>query len=230
MDDVEQANKNTVKLWRVYKTALQMCKDRGYTMSDDELNISMAEFRHKFEQDGTINRSLLTTTATPSPKMIETLTEPPSPRNPNPTPTFGTIRIAFNGEHNVGIKPLKQFVQACAEDGIHTGILITAVAPTSASLKITAALDPKDQIIEIFQESELVVNITLHELVPTHVLLSHKEKKELLERYRLKESQLPRIQRSDPVAKYFGLKRGQVVKIIRKSETAGRYASYRWCI
>lgn len=70
MDDVEQANKETVKLWRVYKTALQMCKDRvrlnfiftrsitnppqGYTMSDDELNISMAEFRHKFEQDGMI--------------------------------------------------------------------------------------------------------------------------------------------------------------------------------
>lgn len=162
--------------------------------------------------------------------MIETLTEPPSPRNPNPVPTFGTIRIAFNGDLNVGIKPLKAFVQSCSEDGIHTGILITAVAPTSASLKITAALDPKMQICEIFQESELVVNITLHELVPTHVLLSYKEKKELLERYRLKESQLPRIQRSDPVAKYFGLKRGQVVKIIRKSETAGRYASYRWCI
>jgi DNA-directed RNA polymerase I, II, and III subunit RPABC1 len=162
--------------------------------------------------------------------MIETLTEPPTPRNPHPEPTFGTIRVAFNGETNVGIKPLKAFVTQCNADKIHTGILITAVAPTSASQKITQALDPKSQIIEIFQESELVVNITLHELVPKHVLLSFGEKKELLERYRLKESQLPRIQRSDPVAKYFGLKRGQVVKIIRKSETAGRYASYRWCI
>ncbi|MDA4132758.1 MAG: hypothetical protein OK454_06500 [Thaumarchaeota archaeon] len=60
-------------------------------------------------------------------------------------------------------------------------------------------------------QDDLLVNITHHELVPTHVVLSREEKAALLKRYRLKDTQLPRILQKDPVARYLGLKRGQVV-------------------
>ncbi|CAE8670639.1 unnamed protein product [Polarella glacialis] len=80
--------------------------------------------------------------------------------------------------------------------------------------------------IEVFADTELIVNITHHELVPKHVPLTEEEKQQLLNRYKMKPSQLPRVQLSDPVARYFGMQRDQVMKIIRPSETAGRYAEH----
>lgn len=150
---------------------------------------------------------------------------------PTPEPTIGTIHVEFSFSPqnvNVGIKDIKTFAQLLSEKNYYTGIFVTNAAPTPAALKIVPSLLPT--VMEIFREEDLLVNISRHELVPKHILLSAEEKKGLLERYRLKETQLPRIRVDDPMARYLGLRRGQVVKIIRKSETAGRYASYRWAI
>lgn len=112
------------------------------------------------------------------------------------------------------------------EQGVHRAIIIYRQSMTPSASKVIQTMAPK-YLLEQFAEMELVVNITEHQLVPQHILLSEEEKRALLTRYRLKEAQLPRILITDPVARYYGLRRGQVVKILRASETAGRYVTYR---
>ena len=71
------------------------------------------------------------------------------------------------------------------------------------------------------------IDITKHELVPKHILLGDKEKEELLKRYGIILRQLPRMLASDPLVELLNCKVGDVVKIIRKSETAGDTEYYR---
>jgi len=178
--------------------------------------------------DSKNSRRLMRLQASPTEEMNLLHTPLPSKTNPNPITTAGTVWVEFSPETTIGIKHLRQFAHHLDQNKFTTGIFITIGPVTTAAMR---AFEPLSQVgitAEHFQESDLLVNITKHELVPKHVLLSAEEKKVLLQRYRLKETQLPRIQHSDPVARYLGLKRGNVVKIIRRSETAGRYASYRW--
>ncbi|KAI9854275.1 MAG: DNA-directed RNA polymerases II 24 kDa polypeptide (RNA polymerase II subunit 5) [Pleopsidium flavum] len=206
-----------------------MCQDRGYELAEEEIRISLDDFRAQYaDSTGHPDRKKMNFSARPTTQMLTKYT-PPTATNTSPkAPSIGTIWVEFSSEPSIGIKQMRTFVHLVADNNFHTGILITQASITPAALKLVPAALPS--IIEFFQEQDLLVNITHHELVPKHVLLSPEEKRALLERYRVKESQLPRIQTGDPVAKYLGLRRGQVVKIIRKSETAGRYASYRWVI
>jgi DNA-directed RNA polymerase I, II, and III subunit RPABC1 len=155
-------------------------------------------------------------------------------KNPDPQPDIGKLWVEFNPEENVGLKQLRDYMVSLVQGGYHSGIMVTQKPMTGMALRLlrgaTGVSEGPPGGVEVFEESDLLVNITKHELVPTHVLLSRAEKDQLLKRYRLKETQLPRIQVSDPVARYMGLRKGQVVKIIRRSETAGRYASYRWAV
>lgn len=166
-------------------------------------------------------------TARPSQSMLEKHTPLATPARPNPVPDCGTIYVEFCAETaGVGTKHIRAFNHTIDAQNFHTGLFITHTPISPSAARLLGSIPGRTA--EHFVEGDLLVNITHHELVPAHVLLAAPEKARLLERYRLRESQLPRIQAGDPVARYLGLRRGQVVKIIRKSETAGRYASYRW--
>lgn len=70
-------------------------------------------------------------------------------------------------------------------------------------------------------------DVTKHELVPKHEILSEEEKAKLLKKYGITIKELPRILASDPAIKSLNPKVGDVVKITRKSKTAGESVYYR---
>ncbi|MEM2878213.1 MAG: DNA-directed RNA polymerase subunit H [Candidatus Hadarchaeales archaeon] len=74
------------------------------------------------------------------------------------------------------------------------------------------------------------IDITGHVLVPKHEVMSKKEVEELLQRYKVTPYQLPMIKASDPAARAVGAKPGDVLKITRKSQTAGKAIAYRYVI
>ena len=134
--------------------------------------------------------------------------------------------VFFPDDAKIGIKTIRAYCKRMQEENITRAIIVVQSGMTPSAKQSLQDMMPK-YVLEQFLESELLVNLTEHELVPEHVVMTPEEKKELLNKYKLKENQLMRIQVNDPVARYYGLKRGQVIKIIRPSETAGRYISYR---
>jgi len=70
------------------------------------------------------------------------------------------------------------------------------------------------------------IDVTKHELVPKHEIVSEEEKKMLIEKYGPLKN-FPRIYSSDPQVKALNAKPGDVIKITRKSEVAGEVVYYR---
>ena len=203
--EMEQNNKVLLpKLYRVWKTLNKMMEDRGYIIEENYSQISYQDWLLKNNNKSTLNGIFYK-------KVGENI-----------------VRLYF--EYLEGLKLIANDIgsffskmkDAKADSGI---IVISGILSSQAKQKL-ADINIELQV-ECFNISELMVNITEHAYVPKHILLTEEEKKELMKRYRIKESQLPKILHNDPVAKYLGLKRGDVVKIIRSSETAGKYVNYR---
>ncbi|KAL6012742.1 DNA-directed RNA polymerases II 24 kDa polypeptide (RNA polymerase II subunit 5) [Asimina triloba] len=198
-------------LFRIRKTVLEMLRDRGYLVLDPEMQMTLAEFRAKFAEGDHIKR-----------EDLSILKEKPEDDRDK-------IFVFYSDEPKLGAKNLKTYISRMKEENVSKAIIITQKNLTPYAKKAIAEFSSKFAV-EPFQESELLVNITHHHLVPVHQLLNSEEKKAMLQHYALKERQLPRILVTDPIARYYGLKRGEVVKITRPSENAGSYETYRWVV
>lgn len=122
----------------------------------------------------------------------------------------------------VGVSTIRKYVGEMEANIVKKAIIIV-----KESITPFAKQEVKDVHIECFKEDELFIDKLQHVSVPEHRLLVPEEKKQILEHYMCKETQLPKIRRDDPISRYFGAECGQVFEITRQSETGGLYKNYR---
>jgi len=129
------------------------------------------------------------------------------------------------GEATVGIAAMNTLYKVMKEKEVERAIVVTEGRYTHA-----VKLGAKKKQVELLPKSFPVFNIFEHALVPLHEMLNEKEKNQLLAQYRVQPYQIPQIKSGDPAVKAIGAKPGDVLKITRKSTTAGEHVTYRYVV
>ncbi len=108
----------------------------------------------------------------------------------------------------------------------------TVSTPIAVQLnKYDKMLQKKGGTLQFFHVKNLLFNPTRHQLVPKHRKLNADEIAEVMEKYLIKSKvQMPYILHHDAIAKWLGLKQGDIVQIERYNENSGLSYYYRVCI
>jgi len=132
---------------------------------------------------------------------------------------------AVTTDGTVGVAYVTQLKKAMDDAEIEKGIITTIGKYTH-----TAKSRSKTYGIELIPKIFPSFKIFDHDFVSKHEVLTPEEKQQLLEEYKMHPYQLPRINASDPSVIAVGGTPGDIVRVIRKSTTAGKYVAYRYVV
>ena len=124
----------------------------------------------------------------------------------------GDCLIVFFVEGKLNIEIIREFVDLLKENEIANGIIICTDDITPRG-KIT--IDMINNIgeikLEVFNVLDFVCNKTKHRLVPKHEKLSRDQAEGIVHKY----SKIPEMLITDPISRYYGYSKGDVIKITR---------------
>lgn len=143
----------------------------------------------------------------------------------------GTYIIETNNGDKYAIKIIFQKIVATGKQSIISDFF----KEYAQYKKIIVAHDFNNKIAEyvakqntqIFKEGALLENIIDYRDQPRFELLSPSEIKKFKMEYNATDYTTKKMVRSDPIAKYYALRKGDVVRIIRPSPTSGEGIDYR---
>lgn len=210
-DSKRQMGEPDLRLYYIRRTLLQMLRDRGYLVGDAEIAMSKEGFQEKFGND--IMRSSFNEERVKRDNRNE------------------KISVFFPDEEKIRLAAIKQYAEIMKKKNIKLAILVIKQTLTIQGKQAISEMSSKHKYkIDVFQDTELLVNVKDSIFVPEHHVLTEYEKERILERFSAKLTQLPRLLVEDPIARYYGLTKGQMVEIVRPGDAAGgeeAMSSYR---
>lgn len=119
------------------------------------------------------------------------------------------VCIFTNIVSEINISNIRLYKDLLERMNINHGIIIykNTITPTAKTAIHTMTVITE---LEIFHESELQFNPTKHRLVPKMTALSSQEAKKFKLKYGI---QISKMKHSDPIAKFMGWKKGDIIKI-----------------
>jgi len=184
--------------FHVYQTLVEMLTDRGYDVSK---HIDYDEFIIMYEEN-----------------------------NYNITDNDNKVHVTFFKDvKTFSKKDLTDIVQNIKAEFDNENINIIIILRDKYNITIEKELAKElYKNVEIFLFKNLTFNNTRHQDIPKHIPLTEEEAKEVLTKYKITKSQMPKMLSTDPMARYYGVRSGGIFKIIRPSTSAGEYITYRY--
>jgi DNA-directed RNA polymerase I, II, and III subunit RPABC1 len=206
----------TELLYKIYGTTLSMLRKRGYQID---------------------SQSVYTKASLPDRDNLVIVAELTEEYKHKLGDYSGRIVVFFPNDEKIGVKHIREYYNRMIDLQIQKAILVVKESITSfAKNEILSFANPSASLenpdpmpvnMEVFLDTFLMFDITEHELVPKHELLSDEEKEAVLKKYNLKPSQLPSIRTQDPISRFYDFKVNSLIKITRLSETGGISINYR---
>jgi len=127
--------------------------------------------------------------------------------------------VAIFWKETLGTADLQSVAESMQTDNIVHAIIVHKNKITPHAAANLRLLKVQDITIETFNEIELQYNIIDHEDVPQHIICSIKTKNKIMTAYAINKEQIPKILITDPVIRHIGAVRGQLIKIVRVSDS-----------
>jgi len=208
------------RLFKSRKTVLELLEDRGYSEASSK-HMTWEEFNKWCETlnltSGTVKEGmemvLGDSEGDPKGSTTRSLRDSQNKRSPI------KILVHWHIPRKLGSQESTNLVSRMREKGITRAIVIIEDSLTHCAKNTLKDLKQEKTYIDVFTMEEMQFNLSHHQLVPLHQVCSREEKKKLMSAYAVDRNQLPHIRSIDPMVRYLGALKGDLIRITRDSDT-----------